>query len=60
MRKPFGRGFVTVGGVNFDPSDEIIDRAIKTFDKVTKDVERMVNTMLKNSTVMSRLEKQVP
>ncbi len=53
----FGRGFITVGGVNFDPSDEIIDRAIKTFDKVTKDVDRMVNTMLKNSTVMSRLEK---
>ena len=53
----FGRGFITVGGVNFDPSDEILDRAMKTLDKVTKDVERMTNTMLKNSSVMSRLEK---
>lgn len=53
----FGRGFVTVGGVNFDPSDEIIERALKTLDKVSKDVERMIKTMLKNSTVMSRLEK---
>lgn len=53
----FGRGFITVGGVNYDPSDEIIQRAIKTLDKVGKDVDRMTNTMLKNSTVMSRLEK---
>ncbi len=53
----FGRGFVTVGGVNFDPSDEILQRALKTLSKVETDVDRMVNTMLKNSTVMSRLEK---
>lgn len=53
----FGRGFVTVGGVNFDLTDEKIDSALKTLDKVSKDVERMTNTMLKNSTVMSRLEK---
>ncbi len=53
----FGRGMVTVGGVNYDLSDEKIERALKTFDKVEKDVERMTNTMLKNSTVMSRLEK---
>ena len=53
----FGRGMVTVGGVNYDISQEKIDRALKTFAKVEKDVERMTNTMLKNSTVMSRLEK---
>ena len=53
----FGRGLVTVGGVNYDLSQDAIDRALKTFDKVEKDVKRMVDTMLKNSTVMSRLEK---
>lgn len=53
----FGRGLITVGGVNFDISDEKIDRALKTFNKVLKDVDRMTKTMLKNSTVMSRLEK---
>lgn len=53
----FGRGFLTLGGVNFDISEEKISRAIKTFNKVEKDVKRMVRTMLKNSTVMSRLEK---
>jgi Ni,Fe-hydrogenase III large subunit len=53
----FGRGMVTVGGVKFDITDEAIQKALKTFDKVEKDVERMTNTMLKNSTVMSRLEK---
>lgn len=53
----FGRGLVTVGGVNYDFSDETIQKALKTFEKVGKDVDRMTNTMLKNSTVMSRLEK---
>lgn len=53
----FGRGLITVGGVNYDITEEKIQRALKTFDKVIKDVERMTNTMLKNSTVMSRLEK---
>lgn len=53
----FGRGLVTVGGVNFDIDNEKIERAIKTFTKVEKDVERMVKTMLKNTSVMSRLEK---
>lgn len=53
----FGRGFVTVGGVNYDLSNEKIEKALATLDKVSKDVERMTNTMLKNSTVMSRLEK---
>ena len=53
----FGRGLVTVGGVNFDIDNEKIERAIKTLTKVEKDVERMVKTMLKNTSVMSRLEK---
>lgn len=53
----FGRGLVTVGGVNYDISDEQIEKSLKALDKVKKDVERMTNTMLKNSTVMSRLEK---
>lgn len=53
----FGRGFVTVGGVNFDPPEDVLDRALKTLAKVEVDVDRMVKTMLKNSTVMSRLEK---
>lgn len=53
----FGRGFVNIGGVNFDIENEKIERAQKTLSKVEKDVDRMVKTMLKNSTVMSRLEK---
>ena len=53
----FGRGLITTGGVNFDLDDEKIERAIKTFAKVEKDVDRMAKTMLKDSTVMSRLEK---
>lgn len=52
-----GRGFVTVGGVNYDLSDDVVERAFTTLDKVRVDVDRMVRAMLKNSTVMSRLEK---
>ena len=54
----FGRGLITIGGVNFDIEKEKVERAKKTFDKVERDVKRMVKTMLKNSSVASRLEKQ--
>ena len=53
----FGRGFVTVGGVNFDLDEGKIQRAIQTLEKVEKDVTRIVHTMLQNATVISRLEK---
>lgn len=53
----FGRSLITVGGVNFDLDSKLIDNAKKTFDKVEKDVRRLVNTMLGNTPVMSRLEK---
>lgn len=53
----FGRGFIAIGGVNFDITLEKSDNIMKVLEKISKDVERMVQTMLKNSTVMSRLEK---
>lgn len=53
----FGRGLITLGGVNFDIEDDKIQRAKETFKKVENDVRRMVKTMLKNSSVVSRLEK---
>lgn len=53
----FGRGLITVGGVNFDISDEVMTRALNTLEKVSIDVDKMAEAMLKNSTVMSRLEK---
>lgn len=53
----FGRGFINLGGVNFDLTKEKIKTAEETFAKVEKDVVRMVKTMMKNSSVMSRLEK---
>lgn len=53
----FGRGLINVGGVNFDISNEKIEKAEKTLSKVEKDVKRMTETMLKSSTVTSRLEK---
>ena len=53
----FGRGLINVGGINFDMTDQFISTAKQTFAKVEKDVRQMVKTMLKNSSVMSRLEK---
>lgn len=53
----FGRGLITLGGVNFDIDENKAESALKTLKKVRKDVSRMTKTMLKNSTVMSRLEK---
>lgn len=53
----FGRGLVTVGGVNYNLEQETIKNTLKMLEKVGADVERMTKTMLKNSTVMSRLEK---
>ncbi len=53
----FARGLVAVGGVNFDLTPEVIKSTLKTLDKVEADVVRMTKAMLKNSTVMSRLEK---
>lgn len=53
----FGRGLINVGGVNFDISEDEIKLTLKTLEKVATDVDRMAKTMLKNSSVMSRLEK---
>lgn len=53
----FGRGLINIGGVNFDIKVEQIETTLKTLKKVEIDIDRMTKTMLKNSTVMSRLEK---
>ncbi len=53
----FGRGLIAEGGINYDFTAEKRNHVLETLAKVVKDVERMTNTMLKNSTVMSRLEK---
>lgn len=53
----FGRGLITLGGVNFDISRAQIEKYRRTLDKVEKDVKRMTKTMLNSSSVISRLEK---
>lgn len=53
----FGRGLITVGGVNYDIDETMSEKMLKTFDKVVKDVKRTTETMLKSPTVISRLEK---
>lgn len=53
----FGRGLVTVGGVNFDIDRELSNTIVSVLDKVSMDVERTTKVMLKSPTVASRLEK---
>lgn len=53
----FGRGLITVGGVNFDIDKAQSQKIISVLDKVSADVERTIKTMLKAPTVASRLEK---
>lgn len=53
----FGRGLITVGGVNFDIPAALREKMLNTLEKVLKDVQRTTTTMLKSPTVISRLEK---
>ena len=53
----FGRGLITVGGVNFDINKELSEKIVDTLDGVKNTVEKMTKATLKSSTVMSRLEK---
>jgi Ni,Fe-hydrogenase III large subunit len=53
----FGRGFINVGGVNFDIDKSAVEKYIKTLDEVSKTVDRTTKVMLKSPTVISRLEK---
>ncbi len=53
----FGRGLITVGGVNFDINNELSKKIVDTLDGVKNTVEKMTKVTLKSSTVMSRLEK---
>ncbi len=53
----FGRGLITLGGVNFDIDSAMCDKIKKTLDCVKKTIDKMTRTALNSSTVMSRLEK---
>lgn len=53
----FGRGLITVGGVNYDIDEQFAEKILTMFKKVSDDVKRTFATMLKSPTVISRLEK---
>ena len=53
----FGRGFINVGGVNFDIDKNMSEKIVKMLDEVAKTVDRTTKVMLKSPTVLSRLER---
>ena len=53
----FGRGLVTVGGVNFDIDENMSKKIIDTLEEVSEIVKRTFATMIKSPTVVSRLER---
>ena len=40
----FGRGLVTIGGVNFDIDKDLSNKILSVIDKVSADVERTTKT----------------
>lgn len=53
----FGRGLITVGGVNFDIDKNLSQKIIEVLSGVKKTVKKMTQAALISSTVRSRLEK---
>ncbi|MCM1265094.1 MAG: NADH-quinone oxidoreductase subunit C [Candidatus Gastranaerophilales bacterium] len=53
----FGRGLVTVGGVNFDIDETFAAKIVSTLKEVSDTVKRTFATMIKSPTVVSRLER---
>jgi len=53
----FGRGLIKAGGVSFDIDSEMAKKLENMLAKITKDVERMTETMFSSASVLSRLEK---
>ena len=53
----FGRGLIDIGGVNFDISSSLSEKIRTTLTDVIKTVERTANTMLKNTSCISRMEQ---
>jgi Ni,Fe-hydrogenase III large subunit len=54
----FGRGLITIGGVNFDITEDYANKKIlPMLEKVLTDVKRTFKVMVKSPTVISRLEK---
>ena len=54
----FGRGLITVGGDNFDITEEYAkEKNLPMLDKVLADVKRTFAVMIKSPTVISRLER---
>lgn len=53
----FGKGLVKIGGVNFDIDNEMSEKILSMLDEVQKRVDKMMEAMNNNASVLSRLEK---
>lgn len=53
----FGKGLITVGGVNFDIDNEIKEKISAMLNEVQARVDKMMKAMNNNASVLSRLER---
>lgn len=53
----FGKGLIKIGGVNFDIDNQMREKISSMLDEVQKRVNKMMNAMNNNASVLSRLEK---
>lgn len=53
----FGKGLIKIGGVNFDIDNEMKEKISTTLEEVQTRVDKMMNAMNNNASVLSRLER---
>jgi len=53
----FGKGLIRIGGVNFDISNEMSKKILDMLENVQTRVDKMMNAMNNNASVLSRVEK---
>lgn len=52
----FGKGLIKIGGVNYDITDELVQKISIMLDEVENRIKIMADAMFSNSAVVSRLE----
>lgn len=53
----FGKGLIKIGGVNFDIDNEMKEKISSMLNEVQTRVDKMINAMNNNASVLSRLER---
>ncbi len=53
----FGRGIISLGGVNYDINSELAEKIVQTVDALESDVDLAAEVLFSSASVLSRFEK---